>query len=181
MTKAPQMRKIISEGIKSNPETYTEAILGMAPAKYIDTITKPSTWGGAIELSILAAHYRTEIASIDVETGRIDHFTPLGDFGASMRCIVIYSGIHYDAATLAPMPDAPAEWHQTLFEITSSDDSDPMLIAGKKLVDILRSKKAFTNTATFDLKCEQCGQGLKGEKEARAHAEQTGHTKFGEY
>jgi ubiquitin thioesterase OTU1 len=26
-----------------------------------------------------------------------------------------------------------------------------------------------------------CGQGLKGEKEARAHASQTGHTQFGEY
>ena len=33
------------------------------------------------------------------------------------RCIVIYSGIHYDAVTLAPMKDAPAEWHQTVFPI----------------------------------------------------------------
>lgn len=71
-------------------------------------------------------------------------------------------------------------------------------MAAKKLADILRSKKAYTNTTTFDLKCEvgrctlffmlsdaeilqQCGQGLKGEKEARAHAEQTGHVRFGEY
>jgi hypothetical protein len=29
-----------------------------------------------------------------------------------------------------------------------------VLVAAKKLADILRSKKAFTNTATFDLKCE---------------------------
>lgn len=34
-----------------------------------------------------------------------------------MRCVLIYSGIHYDAATLAPMPDAPPEWHQTQFPI----------------------------------------------------------------
>jgi ubiquitin thioesterase OTU1 len=26
-----------------------------------------------------------------------------------------------------------------------------------------------------------CGQGLKGEKEAREHASETGHVKFGEY
>ena len=95
----------------------------MAPANYIDTITKPNTWGGAIELTIFAAYYNTEIASIDVETGRVDHFTPpaleSGISPASMRCIVIYSGIHYDAASLAPMVDAPAEWHQTLFEIVS--------------------------------------------------------------
>jgi len=29
-----------------------------------------------------------------------------------------------------------------------------MLQAAKKLADILRSKKAYTNTSTFDLKCE---------------------------
>ena len=96
----------------------------MPPAKYIDTITKPKSWGGAIELTIFAEHYNTEIASIDVETGRVDHFTPpaleSGISFTSTRCIVIYSGIHYDAASLAPMIDAPAEWHQTLFEIVST-------------------------------------------------------------
>ncbi|KAF9075156.1 hypothetical protein BDP27DRAFT_1315595 [Rhodocollybia butyracea] len=180
MNKAQKMRQTVADGIKKDLETYNEAILGMPPSKYIETILKPSTWGGAIELTILAAHYRTEICSIDVETGRIDQFTPTTDHGG-MRCIVIYSGIHYDAATLAPMLEAPFEWHQTMFPITSPDTSDSVLVAGKKLADALRSKKAFTNTSTFDLKCEECGQGLKGEKEARAHAEQTGHTRFGEY
>jgi len=177
------MRKIVADGIRSNPETYTEAILGMLPSQYIATISKPTSWGEAIELGILAAHYSTEISSVDVETGRIDHFFPgeseTGSTG--MRAIFLYSGIHYDAASLAPMVEAPDEWHQTLFPIKSLGDSDPVLVAAKQLADILRSKKAFTNTSTFDLKCEQCGQGLKGEKGARAHAEQTGHIRFGEY
>ena len=90
------------------------------PAQYISHILKPSTWGGAIELAVLATHYGTEIASIDVETGRIDHFSPGGGKGSSMRCLLIYSGIHYDAATLAPAVDAPPEWHQTLFPIVST-------------------------------------------------------------
>ncbi|KAJ3818338.1 hypothetical protein EV361DRAFT_808640 [Lentinula raphanica] len=180
MNKAQRMRQIVADGIRNDPETYNEAILGMPPLKYIETITKSTSWGGAIELTILAAHYRTEICSVDVETGRIDQFTPQND-NAQMRCIVIYSGIHYDAATLAPMADAPSEWHQTVFPITKQDTSDGVLVAAKKLADALRAKKAFTNTATFDLKCEVCGQGLKGEKGARAHAEQTGHTRFGEY
>lgn len=185
MSKAPHMRKIIADGIKGDPGKYDEAVLGMPPAKYVDIITKPNSWGGAIELTIFAAHYNTEIASVDVETGRIDYYSPPEPESnipsTAMRCIVIYSGIHYDAASLAPTVDAPAEWHQTLFEIHSNDDSDPIVVAAKKLAGILRSKKAFTNTATFDLKCEQCGKGLKGEKEARAHAEQTGHVRFGEY
>lgn len=91
----------------------------MTRSKYIDTISKPTSWGGAIELGILALHYRTEIASIDVETGRIDHFPP-GESGGVMRCILIYSGIHYDAASLAPVADAPNEWHQTLFPVVVS-------------------------------------------------------------
>jgi ubiquitin thioesterase OTU1 len=145
----------------------------MPPSQYITTISKPTSWGGAIELGILAAHYSTEISSIDVETGRIDHFSPSepGTSSTGMRAILIYSGIHYDAASLAPMVEAPDEWHQTLFPIVrsrllfrfgkdsftaqkSSGDSDPVLEAAKQLADILRSKKAFTNTSTFDLKCE---------------------------
>ena len=88
----------------------------MAPDRYISTILKPSTWGGAIELTILAAHYNTEITSIDVETGRVDRFTP-PEGRAGMRGIVIYSGIHYDTVSLAPFADAPGEWHQTLFPV----------------------------------------------------------------
>ncbi|KNZ78434.1 Putative ubiquitin thioesterase otu1 [Termitomyces sp. J132] len=172
---------VVAEGIQRNPSKYNEAILGMPPEKYIATILKSTTWGGAIELTILAAYYNTEIASVDVETGRIDHFSPPEGFASAMRCILLYSGIHYDAVTLAPMPEAPGEWHQTLFPSSASDDHDSMMIAAGKLADILRAKKAFTNTSTFDLKCETCGKGLKGEKDARVHAEQTGHVRFGEY
>jgi len=131
---------VVADGIRNDSETYNEAILGyvnpsfslppssnttaisphrMPPSQYITTILKPSTWGGAIELGILAAHYNTEIASIDVETSRIDFFTR-GIAAAGMRCVLIYSGIHYDAATLAPMVDAPSEWHQTVFAVVSA-------------------------------------------------------------
>ncbi|KAF8447516.1 hypothetical protein L210DRAFT_3440836 [Boletus edulis BED1] len=180
ITKAQKMRQIVADGIRSDLDTYNEAILGAPRDTYITTILKPSTWGGAIELGILAKHFNTEIVSIDVETGRIDRFSPSAR-GTDYRCIVVYSGIHYDAATLAPMEGAPDEWHQSIFPITSADTSDPVLEAATKLATILRERKAFTNTATFDLKCEQCGKGLKGEKDARAHAQETGHVRFGEY
>ncbi|KAJ3560741.1 hypothetical protein NP233_g10638 [Leucocoprinus birnbaumii] len=193
MANAQTMRKIVAEGIRADPETYNEAILGMPPAQYINAILKPTTWGGAIELGILAKHYNVEIASIDVETGRIDYFSPPESASTGMRCVLIYSGIHYDAASLAPIAGAPAEWHQTLFHIVGAriqgsenacpknfqgpdQDADSTIVALKKLAGILRMKKAFTNTSTFDLRCEQCGKGLKGEREARAHAEETGHS-----
>ena len=124
--------------------------------EYIATILRPSSWGGAIELTILANHYGTEISSVDVETGRIDHFAPPPERSSGNRCILIYSGIHYDAATIAPILEAPDEFHQTLIAVESEGDRDPVLVAAKKLADILRAKKAYTNTATFDLKCQVC-------------------------
>jgi len=95
------------------------------------------------------------------------------------RVILIYSGIHYDAVTLSPDPDllSNMEFHTTKFDVSDTSILDA---AGKLAAELRRTKK-FTNTATFDLKCEICGMGLKGEKEARAHASQTGHTDFGEY
>ncbi|KZT11322.1 OTU-domain-containing protein [Laetiporus sulphureus 93-53] len=181
ISKAPKMRQIVADAIRSDPVTWNDAILGRPREDYISTILKPTSWGGAIELTILATHYSTEIASIDVETGRIDHFTPPPERNSGNRCVLIYSGIHYDAASLSPMEDAPVEFHQTIMPVTVEGDSDPVLAAAKKLADILRAKKAYTNTATFDLRCQICNKGLKGEKEARAHASETGHVQFGEY
>jgi len=126
----------------------------------------------------LAQHYGVEIASIDVETGRIDYFSPSENKSIGMRCALIYSGIHYDAASLAPMVDAPPEWHQTLFPIVRNisrmyhihvyliaqglGEDDPIITALRRLADILRSKKAYTNTTTFKLKCEVSNHILFG-------------------
>ncbi|KAI0086168.1 OTU-domain-containing protein [Irpex rosettiformis] len=181
INKASEIRKIVADEIRKDPETWSDAILGRSRDEYISHILKPSSWGGAIELTILAKHYSTEIASVDVETGRIDKFTPTSESDGGNRCILIYSGIHYDAATIAPILDAPEDFHQTVMPRMREGDDDPTLVAAKKLADKLRAKRAYTNTSTFDLRCQICQKGLKGEKEARAHASETGHIQFGEY
>jgi ubiquitin thioesterase OTU1 len=38
--------------------------------------------------------------------------------------------------------------------MSENEDSDPILKAGKELAGKLRAKRAYTNTATFDLRCE---------------------------
>lgn len=137
--------------------------------EYIRTILSPNSWGGAIELTILAAHYGTEIASIDVESGRIDRFTGSGssddgdaDAGAAAgasesRVLLIYSGIHYDAAVLAPTPDAPQEFCASVVPASATTEGERVLEALQALATKLRAKRAYTNTATFDLKCEVRG------------------------
>ncbi|VDC06647.1 unnamed protein product [Peniophora sp. CBMAI 1063] len=175
--KAQTIRKVVGDAIRKDPGTWTEAMLGRPPEEYIRVITSKDSWGGAIELSILASYYSTEIASIDVETGRIDNFTPTSGVSSGNCVLLIYSGIHYDAAILKPALDVPDDFSTTVF-----NSGNPQILAAlKQLADKLRKKRMYTNTATFDLKCEDCGQGLKGEKGAREHASQTGHVRFGEY
>ncbi|KAI1795894.1 OTU-domain-containing protein [Ganoderma leucocontextum] len=185
MSKAQSIRSIVADAIRKDPAKWDEVILGRQREEYIKTILKPVSWGGAIELAILAQHYATEIASVDVETGRIDRFTPPPETDSGNRAIVIYSGIHYDATSIAPTLDAPDDFHQTIVSGggggKEEEEKDEMLMAARKLADALRAKRAYTNTATFELKCQICGKGLKGEKEARAHASETGHVEFGEY
>lgn len=153
-------------------DTWNEAILGCVPLprfpyvprliplhrrpreEYMLTILKPNTWGGAIELAVLAKHYNTEIASVDVETGRIDRFAPAAESDSGNRCVLVYSGIHYDAATIAPMLDVPDDFHQTIVPRELEGNDDAVLQAAKKLADKLRAKRAYTNTATFDLRCQ---------------------------
>lgn len=44
-----------------------------------------------------------------------------------------------------------------------------------------QAARAFTDTARFTLRCGVCGVGVAGEKEAVAHAKETGHGNFQEY
>jgi len=171
---APKLRQVVADTIRKNPVQFDDVFLGRPRDEYISTILQPAAWGGAIELMIFADYYRTEISSFDVETGRCDRF---GEGRYDSRCIIMYSGIHYDATSLAPTESAPPDFHQTVFDAGLSS----IMFAAEKLAAKRRQKRAFTNTATFDLRCQTCGKGLKGEKEARQHAQETAHVEFGEY
>ncbi|KAI5474386.1 ubiquitin thioesterase OTU1 [Pseudohyphozyma bogoriensis] len=177
------LRQVVAQAIRNDPETYSDAVLGQPQQAYINTITSANSWGGAIELSILSQHFKVEICSVDVQTGRIDRFGE--GLGFDTRVILVYSGIHYDSVTFSwspPSPDtafppANIEFDTTVFP----SDDDAFLVAALELVAKLRAKHAYTDAATFTLKCEDCSTALVGEKEARAHARETGHTSFGEY
>jgi ubiquitin thioesterase OTU1 len=96
------------------------------------------------------------------------------------RCILIYSGIHYDALAfsfVASMPEADI----TVFQ---PQDGEPryeaILGAAKEMVGKLKDAGYHVDTATFNIVCEVCGRGFVGEKEAVKHAGETGHTAFGQ-
>ncbi|KAK8858770.1 hypothetical protein IAR55_002999 [Kwoniella newhampshirensis] len=168
------LRKVVADAIRDDPFTYSDVMLGQPRDEYINRIVKSDTWGGAIELSIFSKHYKTEISSFDVATGRCDRF---GQDDYDSRAVLVYSGIHYDALTLSPLPVSPPSFHTTVFPLSDSS----IIPTAEKLVGQLRARHYYTDTSNFDLRCNICRVGLKGEKGAREHAMQTGHVEFGEY
>ncbi|GJJ69312.1 ubiquitin thioesterase OTU1 [Entomortierella parvispora] len=169
------LRHIIAKAIEANPDDYSDAVLGRPRKDYCDWIRRENSWGGAIELAIFSEHYNIEIDSIDVSTNRVDRF---GEGKFTQRALLMYSGIHYDAVALTPGLDIPEECDQTQFDIATSEE---IINAGIQLSIKLKQAHKYTDVANFTLRCSVCQAGLKGEKDAQQHAQQTMHTSFEEY
>jgi ubiquitin thioesterase OTU1 len=168
-----ELRSIVAQTIQANRQKYTKAILdNKDPDKYCRWIQSEDAWGGQIELDILSQQFDVEICSIDVQTLRVDKYNE----GAPRRCIVVYSGIHYDTIALS-LFGMPPEDDVKQFEPPLSDE---VLESAVKLCQKLQEKHYYTDTAGFKLKCGDCGVVCVGEAGATKHAEQTGHYNFGE-
>ncbi|KAB8076701.1 hypothetical protein BDV29DRAFT_79596 [Aspergillus leporis] len=173
-----ELRSVVAQTIQENPDLYSEAVLEKKPNDYCRWIQNEDSWGGGIELSILSKHFDIEICSIDVQTLRVDRFNE----GPPTRCILVYSGIHYDTVALSPSDPpfthayAPPEFDTKVF-----DAADPLVLKkALELCKVLQSKHYYTDTAGFRIRCNTCGGVFIGEKGATQHATQTGHYNFGE-
>lgn len=87
-------RELVAETISKENETYSEAILGKPVPEYCSWIKENTSWGGAIELSVLANHYGIEIAVVDTMNGIINRFGE--DQKYPVRVYLMFDGIHYD-------------------------------------------------------------------------------------
>ncbi|KAF3907113.1 hypothetical protein ABW21_db0203715 [Orbilia brochopaga] len=150
-------------------QRYSEAVLGMARNKYCEKIMNFNTWGGYIELTILADYFNMTIHSISVSDDTVVSYNE----GKENYGIVIYSGIHYDCVATSQNMYDPEE-DVTVF----SKYETKVLDAARNLCRILKERNYATNTASFVLQCLDCGSELVGEKQAQEHGEQTGHSNF---
>ncbi|KAK9235431.1 hypothetical protein V1525DRAFT_434687 [Lipomyces kononenkoae] len=170
-----ELRSLVASAILEDPSEYPDVVLGKPREEYCAWISRSNSWGGAIEIAVLAKHFDITICSIDVATGRVDSFNP----NRPTFIIVVYSGIHYDTVALAPEGvEATYEFDQTVFDNDSAGQQ--VLTAADDLATLLRKRHYFTDTAGFSIKCDVCGSVFKGEKQAQTHSESTGHAKFQE-
>jgi ubiquitin thioesterase OTU1 len=68
------LRQIIAQAVHNERETYNDGILGRPNADYVAWIMQESSWGGAIEVSILSAHYGIEFDVVDITNAMINRF-----------------------------------------------------------------------------------------------------------
>ncbi|KAJ5358093.1 Ovarian tumor otubain [Penicillium brevicompactum] len=173
-----ELRSIIAGAIQSNPGEYSAAILGKKPDEYCTWIQNEDSWGGAIELKILSEYFNIEICSIDVQTLNLFQFNE----GAPTRCIVVYSGIHYDVLALSPSDPPYTRANPLAFGDTKIFEAvDPVVLEkAKELCRVLQGKHYYTDTSGFTVRCNTCGGTFTGERGATKHAAETGHYDFGE-
>ncbi|KNC74708.1 hypothetical protein SARC_12751 [Sphaeroforma arctica JP610] len=174
-TQSGQLRSIVANAIVVDTTTYNEAMLGQSVDDYVRWIQNPDSWGGAIDISILAEFFHTEIVVCDTQTLRMDRFGQEKNYAS--RILIIYDGVHYDALAITPYMGAPHDQDITVFE--SSDDG--ILKKALQLTTSEHKRGKFTDLAGFTIRCSDCQKGLKGQKDAQVHATSTGHTRFEEY
>jgi ubiquitin thioesterase OTU1 len=162
-----ELRSVIASTVQANPVEYSKVILdNQEPDDYCRWIQTEDAWGGQIELVILSKQFELEICSIDIKSGRVDKYNE----GKPTRCILIYSGIHYDTVAFSRF-NSPPEEDEKVFQ--SSEDE--ILDAAVSLCQKLKERGYYTNTAAFKIKCMDCGTISTGEKGAAEHASKTGH------
>ncbi|CAG9838482.1 unnamed protein product [Diabrotica balteata] len=167
----PYLRKLVAESIQNDKDNYNEAVLGKPVEAYCAWIQDEKSWGGAIELSILANHYGIEIAVIDTINAIINKFGE--DRQYPLRVFLLFDGIHYDPIFLEPLDGGKI---QTIF----MTDDDRLLKQAEELAREAKSSRQFTDVNKFTLKCMICNIMLTGQVAAQQHAQSTGHANFGE-
>lgn len=177
---AQSLRKMVAEYILAHPLEYNEAVLAMEPYEYARAIQGKDRWGGAIELAIFSDLFDMEICTFDVKGQTLLKFGEKKD----TRCILVYSGIHYDRIALSPSEppytdsDLPPELDRTLWPT----NDDAVLSMAHMLVAQLNEMHYYTDPAEILLRCDVSGCDWmgSGERAGRLHAEQTGHTALSE-
>ena len=173
-----RLREAVVGVFRADPARYSEVMLGRPVAEYFEWIRHKGSWGGALELQALSKHFRRRIYAFDIQTLRVDRYGEEEDYAEA--AFLIYDGIHYDALARAFSETSPVERDVTRF-VVGSPAFAAAQAAAVDLVHRYHQEHAFTNTAGFTLRCGTCGEGVRGEVEALAHALKTGHTNFREY
>jgi ubiquitin thioesterase OTU1 len=166
-----QYRQLLVNYLEDN--NIDSEMLEIPKEDYIENIQDPSTWGGAIELKLFSDMLQVEIASIDVQSNRVDIFGQ--DKKYPQRIYVLYNGVHYDPLVMAYTEDSKDD-------ITNfaSDDIET-LISLQEYVKVFKDVGDFVDLANMNsFECDNCKTLFENHREAYNHANNFEHWNFNE-
>ncbi|KAI1501540.1 hypothetical protein F5X99DRAFT_382248 [Biscogniauxia marginata] len=172
------LRRMVVDHIRANPGKFNAVVLEMSPSEYCARMLRPDVWGGAIELGIISEIFRLEICAVDVKTGSVIRY---GEGQHDMRCILVYSNIHYDR-----IAEIFVEGQEVMeFDVTrwpaGDGESDHVLARAQELCRKLKDEHHYyTDTSDFVVMCNQCGWIGQGQKALAKHSLETGHSEISE-
>jgi len=167
-------RCLVADQISQDPERWDHITLAESSKpslEYADWIKRTDSWGGSLELIVLAEQLGVQLSAICIRSLRVEHFPH--EAPHKHRAYLLYDGIHYDAIV--------AKADGTGSEVRLFDPADEMTL--NKVVALaieLKEQKQFTDTANFTLQCQHCFKLLRGETDAQQHGKETGHFNFQE-
>lgn len=174
-----QLRDVAAAGILRDPERFNEVVLELPPPAYVKRLRSARTWGGYLELAVLAEELKHQLAVIDAESGRMDLY---GEEFNERRSYLLYDGIHYDPLVAYPpgwrggtgqaMPQA-----DEMLTVFAADDA-AAAAAAAAFGRVVHQQRGFVRAAGMDARCLVCGELLKDNEDLRRHAKATGHQNF---
>ena len=166
-----QYRQLLVNYLEDN--NLESGMLEIPKEDYIENIQNPSTWGGAIELKLFSDMLQIEIASIDVQSNRVDIFGQ--DKNYPQRIYVLYNGVHYDPLVMAYTEDSKDD-------ITNfASDDNETLISLHEYVKVFKDVGDFVDLANMNsFECDTCKTLFENQEEAYNHANNFEHWNFNE-
>ncbi|KAL8274146.1 hypothetical protein Esti_001988 [Eimeria stiedai] len=191
---AQQLRDLAAAGILADPERFDEVVLELPSPLYVQRLRASSSWGGYLELAVLAEQLQQQLAVVDAETGRTDLY---GEQFTERRSYLLYDGVHYDPLVALPagwqgnaaaaaeakeeeqphiLPLAAARASPVLTVFTPADAA--AAAAAAAVGRAVQQQHAFVRASGMAARCLVCGEQLRNNKELRRHAQDTGHQNF---
>jgi ubiquitin thioesterase OTU1 len=154
----------------------TDEFLGMSKKEYILKMENPDCWGGAIELKLFSDIFKIQIASIDIQSGRVDIFGETENY--THIIYILYNGNHYDPLVMSiDGTSGDFESDITIFELEDYDK----LIKFKDYAEKLKKERKFVDLSNnSNYQCTECKEIFTTEKNAMTHGELNNHWTFDE-
>ena len=138
---------------------------------YIKLIENTSTWGGAVELKLFSDIFQTQIASIDVQTNRVDIFGE--DKNYPQRIYLLYNGIHYDPLVMTNNQNDE-------IKIFAYDDHET-LFAMQNYCKLFKDINDYVDVKNINtMKCLDCNLLFESQDDALLHGTNYNHWNFEE-